>query len=339
MAAIGSIKGGVIFTVPNVTAIAYLEKYTDPQGRANYSGLKAFYRSSVSNPDEVLDQTEVQTITTFLTALNNEIKAQATAMGFAMLDAKVMFDDIKENGRPIRSSDGYSPGSARANWPLPNQPGLFGLDGVHPNMYGHAVMANELIKVINTKYNTTMKNMIDLKQQILEMECEPLDPISSNIADEYKPVSNELSILNVMKKAYIKQKEQADFSETIVANNDLINTITKTSFSSWYHASSCWYYAIKIEIDGNNLDATCSKDVLDTRYSNVYILTIKYPENFPKLTNKAIIKYNNNELKNINNEKYRESVQNIEILISKLILIKINRCNAVPRGRKPKMVE
>jgi hypothetical protein len=78
---------------------------------------------------------------------------------------------------------------------------------------------------------------------------------------------------------------------------------------------------------------------LDTRYNNVYILTIKYPDNFPKLTNKAIIKYNNNGLKDINNEKYRESVQNIEILISKLILIKINRCNAVPRGRKPKMCE
>jgi hypothetical protein len=190
-----------------------------------------------------------------------------------------------------------------------------------------------------TKYNATMKNMIDLKQQILEMECEHLDPISSNIADECKPVPNELSILNVMKKVYMKQKEQTDFSEMMVANNDLINAITNTSFSSWYYASYCWYHAIKIEIDGNNFDAICAKDALDTRYSNVYILTIKYPDNFSKLTNKAIIKYNNNELKNINNEKYRESVQNIEILISKLILIKINRCNAVPRGRKPKMNE
>ena len=41
--------------------------------------------------------------------------------------------------------------------------------------------------------------------------------------------------------------------------------------------------------------------------------TVKRPSNI----------YNNNELKDINNEKYRESVQNIEILISKLILIKI----------------
>jgi len=188
MSAIGSIKGGILFTVPNVTAIAYLESYTDPQGRANYSGLKAFYRSTVSNPDEVLDKTEIQTITTFLTMLNNEIKAQAAAMGFALTDAKVMFDDIKENGRPIRSSDGYSPGNARANWPLPNQPGIFGLDGVHPNMYGHAVMSNELIKAINVKYNTNIpqvseysawfndslnRNPVDLKKILNQHDSRP----------------------------------------------------------------------------------------------------------------------------------------------------------------------
>lgn len=152
LAAMGSLKGGVLFTVPNVTAIAFLEKYKDPQNRAGFSGLKAFFRSSVSSTDQVLDDTEVATITNFLTMLNNEIKSQATAMGFAITDAKVMFDDIKENGRLIKSNSGYSPGYAKATWPLPNQPGVFGLDGVHPNMYGHAVMANELIKSINSKY-------------------------------------------------------------------------------------------------------------------------------------------------------------------------------------------
>jgi len=183
MAAIGTIKGGVLFTVPNVTAIAYLERYTDPQGRANYSGLKAFYRSSVSSPDEVLDQTEIQTITNFLTMLNGEIRAQATAMGFALTDAKVMFDDIKENGRPIRSPEGYSPGNARANWPLPGQPGLFGLDGVHPNMYGHAVMANELIKSINNKYNLSIS-------QISEYNAWYNDSLNRNPVDLKKFLTN-----------------------------------------------------------------------------------------------------------------------------------------------------
>lgn len=181
--AIGTIKGGVIFTVPNVTAIAYLEKYQDPNNRADYSGLKAFYRTSVSSPDHVLDANEVATITNFLTKVNNELKAQAAALGFALTDAKVLFDDIRDNGRLIESPSGYSPGVARANWPLPNQPGLFGLDGVHPNMYGHAVLANELIDSINAKYGYNIpkineynawyndslnRNPIDLKQYLTE---------------------------------------------------------------------------------------------------------------------------------------------------------------------------
>lgn len=158
--AISSVKGGVLFTIPNVTAIYYLEKYTDPSRRANYTGLKAFYRGSVSSPDHVLDASEVNTITNFLTMLNNEIKAQAAAANYAVSDMKVIFDDIKENGRKIQdSASGYSPGSAYGNWPLPNKPGVFGLDGVHPNRYGHALMANELIKVINAKYAVSIPSV------------------------------------------------------------------------------------------------------------------------------------------------------------------------------------
>ncbi|PJZ71006.1 hypothetical protein CH373_00265 [Leptospira perolatii] len=183
MASIGSLKGGVLFTIPNVTAIAYLESYRDPKGRANYSGLKAFYRSSVSDPSQVLDASEVATITNFLTMLNNEVKSQAAAMGFAVADLKVIFDDLKENGRLVQSPSGWSPGYARANWPLPGKPGIFGLDGVHPNMYGHSLFANELIKSINSKYGFSIpkvseynawyfdslnRNPIDLKNFLTE---------------------------------------------------------------------------------------------------------------------------------------------------------------------------
>lgn len=183
MAAIGSIQGGVLFTIPNVTSIAFLEPYQDPQGRANYTGLKAFFRSSVSDPSQVLDAGEVNTITNFLSMLNGEVKAQAVAMGFAVADLKILFDDLKENGRLINSPSGWSPGYARANWPLPGQPGIFGLDGVHPNQYGHTVFANELIKAIDSKYGFSIptiseynawyydslnRNPIDLKKFLTE---------------------------------------------------------------------------------------------------------------------------------------------------------------------------
>lgn len=152
LAAIGSIKGGVLFTVPNVTTLFFLEPYRDPKRRENLTGLKAFYRSSVSHESQVLDSKEVRKITDYLTMLNDEIKVQGAAMGFAVADLKVVFDDLKENGRRIESPSGWSPGHARASWPLPGQPGVFSLDGVHPNMYGHAVFANELIKAINSHY-------------------------------------------------------------------------------------------------------------------------------------------------------------------------------------------
>ncbi|MDI7188801.1 hypothetical protein [Leptospira santarosai] len=153
LAAIGSIKGGVLFTIPNVTTISFLEPYKDPKGRENLTGLKAFYRNFVVNPRQILDAKEIETITRFLTMLNDEIKVQAVAMGFAVADTKVVFDDLRENGRRIELPKGSrGPGWAYAHWPMPGKPGVFGLDGVHPNMYGHAVFANELIKAINVRY-------------------------------------------------------------------------------------------------------------------------------------------------------------------------------------------
>lgn len=156
MAAMGSLKGGVIFSVPNVTTIGFLEQYNDPSRRANYTGLKAFFRNSVSSPDHVLDANEVNRIVQSLNIINNELRAQAAANNMAFTDTKVVFDDIKQNGRKIVSPSGWSPGNAQAMWPLPNKPGVFGLDGVHPNQYGHAVMANELIKAINAKYGVSI---------------------------------------------------------------------------------------------------------------------------------------------------------------------------------------
>ena len=110
----------------------------------------------MSSPNHVLDATEVRTIESFLDTVNTDLKNLASSKGYAVMDAKVVFDDIKQNGRVIRSASGYSPGVAGANWPLPGQPGIFGLDGVHPNRYGHAVMANELIDEINAKYRVNI---------------------------------------------------------------------------------------------------------------------------------------------------------------------------------------
>ncbi len=149
---IATIRGGVLFTVPNVTAIAYLRRDNSSSKGASYRGLKAFYRTEVKSPDQVLDDGEVARIEQFLNMLNNELTNQARANNYAVADARAIFDDIKQNGRPVPGTGK----SAGADWPLPGKPGVFGLDGVHPNMYGHTVMANELIKVINAKYGVSI---------------------------------------------------------------------------------------------------------------------------------------------------------------------------------------
>ncbi|HQI20928.1 MAG TPA: hypothetical protein PLW55_16380, partial [Leptospiraceae bacterium] len=102
------------------------------------------------------DAGEIATVQKFLAMENTELRNQATGANFAFTDAKALFDDIKANGRVLKSSSGYSPGNGQAMWPLPGRPGLFGLDGVHPNRYGHSIMANELILAINKQYGVAI---------------------------------------------------------------------------------------------------------------------------------------------------------------------------------------
>jgi hypothetical protein len=220
--AIGSIKGGVLFTIPDVSTLPFLVRDHNP--RSSRFGLRAFYRSNHTrmDADEVIDRDEEEEIKEFTTEMNEVIKFEANARGWAVADLNKVFNDIKENGRSIMRPDAEDKGSekalvARASWPdpvttrvqyseeearkgplpgvdeedrksaldvfdramkdykrgrvsdngqLPDipefylvtfittvRPGIFGLDGIHPNMLGHAVMANELIGAINKQYN------------------------------------------------------------------------------------------------------------------------------------------------------------------------------------------
>jgi len=150
-----TVRGGVLFTIPNVNRISYLEPYTDPLGRAELSGLKTFYRTFVTNPEQVLDTSEQAQITEFTEMLNDQIKLEAAVANYAVADIAAVFDDIHFNGREVRSPSGAYLATARTNWPVSDpyyEAGIFGLDGVHPNRYGHTVLATELIKAINIKY-------------------------------------------------------------------------------------------------------------------------------------------------------------------------------------------
>ena len=97
----------------------------------------------------VLDPTEQATLTGVISAYNAYIKTKADAIGFAYYDPNILF------------------AAKRATGEIPPFPNLastnatFGpfisLDGVHPSAAAHILIANELIGVINAKYNTTLK--------------------------------------------------------------------------------------------------------------------------------------------------------------------------------------
>jgi len=146
---------GITASTPNITTISYLKNTTG--STVQTTGLKAFYNPTVSKAGEVLDASEVEYITNLLIRKNNYVRQKAAALGWAFVDLKAIFDNVKAFGHDIKRTDGSLSGQkAYASWPLPGQFGLFGLDGVHPNETGHCVMANTFIDAINSYYGQSL---------------------------------------------------------------------------------------------------------------------------------------------------------------------------------------
>ncbi len=95
----------------------------------------------------VLDDVEQTAVTTATTAYNASLLAAANAKGLAFFDANTFFRTIAASGlvtNGVNNTAGYISGN------------LFSLDGVHPTPRGYALVANEIIKVINAKYGSTI---------------------------------------------------------------------------------------------------------------------------------------------------------------------------------------
>ncbi|MBC7449537.1 MAG: G-D-S-L family lipolytic protein, partial [Hymenobacteraceae bacterium] len=69
------------------------------------------------------------------------------AKGLAVFDAYTFFNDIAARGiatSGVNNTTAYITGH------------LFSLDGVHPSPRGYAVIASELLRIINSKYGSTL---------------------------------------------------------------------------------------------------------------------------------------------------------------------------------------
>ena len=99
----------------------------------------------------ILDAGEIQTANSATADYNAAIASLAAAKGFGLVDINSVFTSIRQHDytggvyyNGVHFSTMYITG------------GLFGLDGVHPTDQGQAVIANEFIKVMNSKFGANI---------------------------------------------------------------------------------------------------------------------------------------------------------------------------------------
>lgn len=98
----------------------------------------------------ILDDVEQGNVATATTAFNAALIAAANARNLAVFDANTFFRTVAVNGYVANAANNT------ASYLSGN---LFGLDGVHPTPRGYAVVANEMLKVINAKYGSTFQGV------------------------------------------------------------------------------------------------------------------------------------------------------------------------------------
>ena len=95
----------------------------------------------------ILDDVEQVQVQNATTAFNTILAAAANQRNLALFDANTFFSGVARNNlvvNGVNNTAAFISGN------------LFSLDGVHPTPRGYAVIANELIKVINAKYGSSV---------------------------------------------------------------------------------------------------------------------------------------------------------------------------------------
>jgi len=97
----------------------------------------------ISDPNFVLDSSEVASVNARIAQFNQVIQREADRLGMPVVDVHGIFDNLVATPPNI------------LGFTLRNRflGGLFSLDGVHPSTVGHALLANEFIRTIDSAFN------------------------------------------------------------------------------------------------------------------------------------------------------------------------------------------
>lgn len=103
---------------------------------------------AVPLPDElVLTKKEQARVHNAMVSYNSTIQALAGQHDLAFVDANALLTELAEGGLP------YDAGMLTSEYVTG---GAFSLDGVHPTARGYAFIANEMVRVINSKFNASL---------------------------------------------------------------------------------------------------------------------------------------------------------------------------------------
>ncbi len=122
-------------------------------GKNNANGEKKGI--SMANPlsnDEVLDKDEINSIGSRLSDFNGVIKLEAEKRGIAVVDLNSVYKQIKDNNYATPNGLKFSNSLLNGNF--------FSLDGINPTPRGSAIIANEVINVMNENYKNFLKTAI-----------------------------------------------------------------------------------------------------------------------------------------------------------------------------------
>ncbi|HEY6437347.1 MAG TPA: hypothetical protein VIY47_12215, partial [Ignavibacteriaceae bacterium] len=98
-----------------------------------------------------LDADEITTANSSVDQYNSTIEMIATAKSWGLVDINTTFNQMRSND--FTGGTNYNGINFKTTYV---SGGLFSLDGVHPTSQAHGIIANEFIKVINSRFNAAI---------------------------------------------------------------------------------------------------------------------------------------------------------------------------------------